>query len=247
MGAVFQNLILSGLPRAEIARLRPNLEPLPLPQNKDLSLPREEACYGYFLEEGVASITLTMRNGVSVEVGIVGREGLVGLPILFGSGQMPTHTFMHIGGSGFRIAARALKAEFDRPGTFRTLCGRYFQSHLMQVSNAAACNRLHNIEQRLARWLLLCHDRTGLSRLPLTHEFLSNMLGTGRATVSLGAEVLQRSKLIAYSRGKVDILDRQGLERAACECYQTTRAEDTRLGLLSKSSDSSLSKLAGSS
>ena len=126
-----------------------------------------------------------------------------------------------------------MKAEFDRPGTFRSLCGRYFQSHLVQVSNSAACNRVHNVEERLARWLLLCHDRTAQNRLPLTHEFLSQMLGTGRATVSLAAEILQRSKLIIYSRGKVDILDRKGLEGAACECYQTIRAEDNRLGSLS--------------
>jgi CRP-like cAMP-binding protein len=233
MRVEYKNLILSCLPRAEIARLQPNLEPTLLPQNRDLSLPGEKVLYGYFLEEGMASIVVAMRNGVSVEVGIVGREGLVGLPILFGTGHMTTHTFMQIGGSGFRIRAQALKAEFDRPGTFRTLCGRYFQSHLVQVSNSAACNRVHNIEERLARWLLLCHDRTALSRLPLTHEFLSQMLGTGRATVSLAAEILQRSKLIIYSRGKVDILDRKGLEGAACECYQSIRAEDDRLGSLS--------------
>jgi CRP-like cAMP-binding protein len=233
MGAEYKNLILSCLPRAEIARLRPNLEPVSLPQNKDLSLPGEKVLYGYFLEEGMASIVVTMHNGVSVEVGIVGHEGLVGLPILFGTVQIPTHTFMQIAGSGLRIRAQALKAEFDRPGTFRVLCNRYFQSQLVQVSNSAACNRVHNIEERLARWLLLCQDRTDLSRLPLTHEFLSQMLGTGRATVSLAAEILQRSKLIIYSRGKVNILDRKGLEGAACECYQNIRSEDARLEALS--------------
>jgi CRP-like cAMP-binding protein len=233
MRAEYKNLILSSLPRAEIARLQPNLEPLRLPQNKDLSMPGEKIVYGYFLEEGMASIVVTMRNGVSIEVGIVGREGLAGLPILFGTGHITTHTFMQIAGSGFRIRAQALKAEFDRPGTFRAICGRFFQSHLMQVSNSAACNRVHNIEERLARWLLLCQDKTTLNRLLLTHEFLGQMLGTGRATVSLAAEILQRSKLIVYSRGKVDILDRKGLEGAACECYQSIRAEDDRLGSLS--------------
>jgi len=204
-----------------------------LPQNQDLSRPGVKDLYGYFLEEGMASTVVTMRNGVSVEVGVTGREGLVGLPIFFGTGHMTTHTFMQIGGSGFRIRAQALKAEFDRAGTFRVLCGRYFQSHLVQVSSSAACNRVHNIENRLARWILLCQDRTSLSRLLLTHEFLAQMLGTGRTTVSLAAEILQRSKLIVYSRGKVDILDRKGLEGAACECYQSTRAEDDRLSSLS--------------
>ena len=234
MRAEYKNQVLSRLPRTEIARFRPNLEPLLLPQNKDLSLPGENALHGYFLEEGMASIVVTMHSGVSVEVGIVGREGLVGLPILFGTGHTTTHTFMQIPGSGFRIKAQALKAEFERSGMFRVLCGRYFQSQLVQVSNYAACNRLHNIEQRLARWLLLCQDKTGLSRLPLTHGFLSQMLGTGRTTVSLAAGVLQNSKLIFYSRGRVDILDRKGLEGAACECYQTIRAEDARLNSLSK-------------
>ena len=233
MGAAYRNLILSRLPQAEIARLRPHLEPILLPQDKDLGLPGEKTLYGYFLEEGMASIVVTMRNGISVEVGIVGREGLVGLPILFGTGQITTHTFMQIPGSGFRIKAQALKAEFDRSGALRTLCGRFFQSQLMQVSNSAACNRVHKIEERLARWLLLCQDRTTLTHLPLTHEFLSQMLGTGRATVSLAAEILQRSKLIVYSRGKVDILNRNGLEGAACECYQTISAEDDRLVSLS--------------
>src|ERR1700756_3152572 len=134
MGAEYKNLILSCLPRTEIARLQPDLEPVLLPQNKDLSRPGEKTLYGYFLEEGMASIVVTMRNGVSVEVGIVGREGMVGLPILFGTRHIPTHTFMQIPGSGFRIRAQALKAAFDRPGTFRVLCSRYFQSHLVQVS-----------------------------------------------------------------------------------------------------------------
>jgi CRP-like cAMP-binding protein len=232
MGAEYKNRILSCLHRAVIGRLEPNLEPVLLPQNKDLALPGVKILYAYFLEDGMASIIVTMRNGASVEVGIVGREGVVGLPVLFGTRQIPTRTFMQIGGSGFRIKSQHLKAEFDRPGKFRDYCSRYFQSHLVQVSNTAACNRLHKIEERLARWLLLCQDRTTLSRLPLTHEFLSQMVGTGRATVSLAAEILQRAKLIVYTRGKVDILDRKGLEGAACECYKIVRAEDSRLGVL---------------
>jgi CRP-like cAMP-binding protein len=232
MRAEYQNRILCSLPRAEIARIQSKLEPVLLPQNKVLLTPDAKILYAYFLEEGMASIVITMRNGASVEVGIVGREGLVGLPALFGTGQIPTHTFMQIGGSGFRIKSEHLKAAFDRPGRLRETCGRYFQSHLVQVSSTAACNRVHNIDMRLARWLLLCQDRTTLERLPLTHEFLAQMLGTGRATVSVAAKILQRSKLIVYSRGKVDILDRKGLEGAACECYQIIRREDARLEVL---------------
>jgi CRP-like cAMP-binding protein len=232
MRVEFQNRILSSLPRAEIACIQPELEPVLLPQNKVLLTPDVKVLYAYFLEEGMASIVVTMRNGTSVEVGIVGREGLVGLPVLFGTGQIPTHTFMQISGSGFRIRSQHLKAAFDRPGRLREACGRYFQSHVVQVSSTAACNRVHKIDARLARWLLLCQDRTTLGRLLLTHEFLAQMLGTGRATVSVAAKLLQRSKLIVYSRGKVDILDRKGLERAACECYQIIRREDARLEIL---------------
>jgi CRP-like cAMP-binding protein len=139
---------------------------------------------------------------------------------------------MQIAGSGFRIKSQQFKIEYDRPGRFHDNCARYLQSHLVQVSNSAACNRVHNIEERLARLLLLCHDRTATERLPLTHEFLAQMLGTGRATVTLAAGILQRSRFIGYSRGKLDILDRKGLEGAACECYQVIRDEDNRLGVL---------------
>jgi len=243
MGSEYRNRVLSSLTRAEHARLQPNLQRVLLPQHKDLALPGEKIAYAYFLEDGMASIVVTMLNGISVEVGIVGREGLVGLPVLFGTGQIPTRSFMQISGSGYRIKSQYLKAEFDRPGKLRDTCGRYFQSHLVQVSNTAACNRVHNIEERLARWLLLCQDRTTLSLLPLTHEFLAQMLGTGRATVSLAAEILQRAKVIVYSRGKVEILDRKGLEAAACECYQVIRDEDGRLGVLQARPERALAEL----
>lgn len=233
MRAEYINRVLSSLPKAEIGRLQVNLEPVLLPQNEVLSEPGEKMLYAYFLEEGMASIVMTMKNGATVEVGVVGREGLVGLPALFGTKQqLPTRTFMQIGGSGFRIKSQILRAEFDRSGKLREHCGRYLQSHVVQISAAAACNRVHNIDERLARWLLLCQDRTALALLPLTHEFLAQMLGTGRATVTLAAGILQRSKLIEYRRGKVEILNRKGLEGAACECYGIIRGEDDRLGVL---------------
>ncbi len=232
MRAEYINRVLSSLPKSEIGRLQVNLEPVLLPQNEALAEPGENMLYAYFLEEGMASIVVTMKNGATVEVGVVGREGLVGLPILFGTQQLPTRTFMQIRGSGFRIKAQFLRAEFERSGKFRDNCGRYLQSHVVQISASAACNRVHNIDERLARWLLLCQDRTALALLPLTHEFLAQMLGTGRATVTLAAGILQRSKLIEYRRGKVEILNRKGLEGAACECYGIIRGEDDRLGVL---------------
>ena len=232
MRAEYKNRVLSSLPKSEIGRLQVNLDPVLLPQNMALSEPGEKMLYAYFLEEGMASVVVTMKNGETVEVGIVGREGVVGLPVLFGTQQIPTRTFMQIGGSGFRIKSQFLKAEFERAGKLREHCGRYLQSHVVQISAAAACNRVHNIDERLARWLLLCQDRTALALLPLTHEFLAQMLGTGRATVTLAAGMLQRAKLIEYTRGKVEILNRKGLESAACECYGIIRGEDDRLGVL---------------
>ena len=232
MRTEYKNRVLSSLPKSEIGRLQVNLDPVLLPQNMALSEPGEKILYAYFLEDGMASIVVTMKNGETVEVGIVGREGVVGLPVLFGTQQIPTRTFMQIGGSGFRIKSQFLKAEFERAGKLREHCGRYLQSHVVQICAAAACNRVHNIDERLARWLLLCQDRTALALLPLTHEFLAQMLGTGRATVTLAAGMLQRAKLIEYTRGKVEILNRKGLESAACECYGVIRGEDDRLGVL---------------
>jgi CRP-like cAMP-binding protein len=228
----YQNRLLSSLPKSEINRLQENLEAVALPQNMDLLAKGEKILYAYFLEEGMASTVMTMRNGITVEVGVTGRDGVVGMPILFGIDQVPTRTFMQIAGHGFRIKSQHLRTAFAGSGKVRDLCGKSLQSYLVQVSSTAACNRLHNIEERLAKWLLLCQDRTGSEQLALTHEFLSQMLGTGRANVTLAAGILQRSNLILYSRGKVAITDRKGLQKAACECYQVVRSEDDRLGVL---------------
>ena len=131
-------------------------------------------------------------------------------------------------GEGFRIAASLLKEEFERPGELRTKLQKYIQAFLVQT---AVCNRLHNIEERLARWLLTCHDRMESDTFHLTHEFLGHMLGTPRTTVTLAAGQLQKAELVDYSRGKVRIRNRRGLEKAACECYQTIRDEFERLGI----------------
>ncbi len=226
----FKNRILTGLPKSEIARLTPHLSPLDLDQG--MSLIEAKAPYGYFLEEGIASVVVTLKNGNTVEVGIIGLEGVVGLPILLGTEGAPGRTFMQIGGSGYRIPAKALKTEFEQPGQFRASLLRCLQAFHVQAAQTAACNRLHGIEERLARWLLSCRDRMTTDQLRLTHDFLAQMLGAPRTTVTLAAGLLHRAGLIDYSRGLVTIKDRGGLEGSACECYFTVRDEFQRLSLL---------------
>jgi len=226
----YKNRVLAALPRAEINRLAPHLSAVTLPQEKMLL--DGNARYAYFLEQGIASVVVTLQNGDTVEVGIIGRDGVVGIPILLGTDRTLGRTFIQVAGSGFRIGAEVLKEEFDRPGRLREHVQAYMQGFLVQTAQTAACNRLHNIEERLARWLLSCHDRMETDILPLTQDFLSQMLGAPRTTVTLAAGLLQRSGMIEHSRGVVIIKDRSSLEEAACECYRTVRDEFRRLKLL---------------
>jgi hypothetical protein len=177
-------------------------------------------------------VVVTLENGATVEVGIVGIDGVVGIPILLGTDGAPGRTFMQIAGSGFRIEAGILKREFDRPGELHRILHRYMQGFLVQSSQTAACNRLHNIEERLARWLCSCRDRLETDQLHLTHDFLGQMLGAPRTTVTLAAGLLHRAGMIDYARGLVTIRNRAALEETACECYRIVRDEFQRLSLL---------------
>lgn len=226
----YVNRVLAALPHNELNRLKPQLSPVTLKQ--EVSLLDGKATHAYFLEEGMASAVVMLENGETVEVGVIGYEGVVGIPILLGTDGAPGRTFMQIGGSGFRIKAQHLRDEFERPGKLRFLLQKYMQGFLVQASQTAACNRLHNIEERLARWLLTCRDRTSSDQLRLTHNFLGQMLGAPRTTVTLAAGLLHRAGMIGYSRGVVTIQNRAELENTACECYRTVRDEFRRLGLL---------------
>jgi CRP-like cAMP-binding protein len=229
----YKNRILASLSKAEISRLSQHLSQVDLPAGKTLLDPGEEITHAYFLETGLASVVVAMADGTMVETGITGNDGLVGFPVLLGTKTMPTRTFMQIPGAGYKIKANHLVEEFERAGTLHKKIQRYFQAHLVQTGQTAACNRLHDIAERLARWLLMCHDRMEADTFAITHEFLGHMLGTPRSTVTLAAGILNKSGLIAYSRGKVFVKDREGLEKAACECYQTIRKEFDRLGFTS--------------
>jgi CRP-like cAMP-binding protein len=226
---VYKNRVLAALPAAEIGRLSPHLSPVKLKLRTHLLDGRTD--HAYFLEEGLASVVLTLADGASVEVGVIGVDGVVGLPVLLGAERMPGSTFIQVAGSGFRVNAEILKTEFERAGTLRNHLQKYLLANLVQSAQNAACNRLHTISQRLGRWILTCHDRVQSERMPLTHEFLGQMLGAPRTTVTQAAGMLHRASCIDYTRGHVTIKNRQKLERAACECYRIVRDEFDRLRL----------------
>lgn len=226
----YRNRVLAALPKAELNRLKPHLEALDLPQNQTLLDGKTD--YAYFLEDGIASVVMSAEDGDTVEVGVIGIDGVVGIPMLLGVEGMPGRTFVQIAGSGYRIKAATLKEEFDRPGGLRRHVQRYMHGYMVQSAQTAVCNRLHTIEERLSRWLLSCHDRVSSDRLRLTHDFLGQMLGAPRTTVTLAAGLLHRAGLIDYTRGVVTVQNRPGLEEASCECYAIVRDEFRRLSLL---------------
>lgn len=223
-----QNRLLAALPREEYERLAPHLNRVSFEQGQSLYEPNEPIEYAYFSLTGVTSMIVTTRDGATVEIGLAGREGFVGYQPLLGMKSAPNGAITQIPGYALQISSKTLKDEFDRGGSLQTILLRHIQSQIVQMAQGAACNRLHEVNERLARWLLMMHDRAETDKLPLTHEFLSQMLGANRATVSLAAGVFQQAGLIRYARGVVTILSREGLEQIACECYGVVKAEFDR-------------------
>jgi CRP-like cAMP-binding protein len=230
-GHPFRNRILACLPTEEITRLLPHLSPVTLESDYTMLEDGQTVVDAYFLEAGIASFVVATEDGRTAEAGIVGRCGMVGIPILLGTQSMPGRTFMQVPGIGFRISADHIRREFERPGELRRLLLRYLQAQLIQTSQIAACNRLHDIEERLARWLLLCHDRMDSNDLQVTQEFVGQMLGAPRTTVTLVVGLLQKAGLVDSSRGHILIMNRKGLEDVACECYRVINAEYVRLSM----------------
>jgi CRP-like cAMP-binding protein len=224
-----QNQLLAALSETEYQRLVPNLELVSLPLHKVIYEPGELITHVYFPHQALVSLVSLMEDGSTVEVGLVGNEGMVGLPVIWGGDTTTTKAFVQIADSGSRMKASLLKIEFDRGDQLQTLLLRYMQALHTQISQLAACNRLHMIEGRLARWLLSVHDRMQKDEFPLTQEFIGQMLGTRRAGVSEAAGVLSQGGMIRYTRGKITILDRPKLEATACECYALVKSEFTRL------------------
>lgn len=230
-GKAVNNVILLSLTDEEYNLLRPHLEPAELPQFDILHEPGQKIDFAYFLNEGMTSLVALSADGRSVEVGIVGREGMVGIPLTVGMLRGTFRAIMQVAGGGLRIRSEAFQAVLCCAPMLRSELSRFALLHGMQVAQLAACNRLHEIEQRLSRWLLMCQDRVDSQMIPLTQEFLAQMLGTGRPSVSLASGVLQDAGLIENSRGTVKILNRKGLEDAACECYGVIQHFNSGLGL----------------
>jgi CRP-like cAMP-binding protein len=218
-GNVLHNELLLNLPDQECQRIFPLLVFLPLRTRDVLCEAGELIKYGYFMNSGLASILNVMEDGTSVEVGVSGREGFVGVPLLVGFESSPSRLVVQIEGSGFRVRAMALGQLLQTCPTLKSRLQRYAQIMGLQSAQLAACNRLHQIEQRLARWLLICKDRTGSEFVPLTQESLANILGTQRSSITLAAGILQKAGSISYTPGHMKILNRTALESAACECY----------------------------
>src|ERR1051325_107509 len=224
-----QNKILAALPSKEYNRLLSHLTPVSLQRGDTLYETKDRIKYVYFVNRAVVSLVTHMEEGTSVEVGLVGNEGMVGLSIVMGDDVSQTHAIVQIADGAMRMETGKLRAELKRGSQLQSLLLRYSLILLKQVSQTAACNRNHNLGERLARWLLLCHDRVGGDEIRLTQEFLAQMLGTRRSRGSEAAIILQSAGLIHYSRGIITILDRDSLEEFICECYQVVRTELDRL------------------
>jgi CRP-like cAMP-binding protein len=230
-GKAVHNVILLSLPDDEYSLIRPYLEPTELPQHQILHDPGEKIDFTYFLNQGMTSLVALSRDGRSVEVGIVGKEGMVGMSLIMGLRRETFRAIMQMPGNGLRIRSEAFQDILLCAPTLRSELTRFALMHGMQVAQLAACNRLHEVEQRLVRWLLMCQDRVDSPLLPLTHDFLGQMLGTGRPSVSLAAGALENAGLIENLRGTVKILNRKSLEELACECYGVIQNFNGGLGL----------------
>lgn len=217
--------ILLALPEGEYDELLPKLEFVRLKLHTLLHEAGEQIKSAYFVNTGLQSVLAVQPDGKRVEVGLIGKEGFVGLAIVDGFRSSPTRVITQGEGSAYRVDVEAFKRILHRCPRLLLEIHRFGQRLAMQSTQIAACNRLHNVEERLARWLLMSRDRIGVDELPLTQEFLGQMLGTRRSSVSVSAGVLQKAGLISYTRGSVTILDRPKLEDAACDCYEIIRRQ----------------------
>jgi CRP-like cAMP-binding protein len=222
-GNPVRNEILLGLPPQECDAILPALTFVELRSHDVLQESEEEIKYVYFVDRGMVSILSIMQDGKSVEVGLTGKEGCTGLPLAMGFKSSDTRAVVQIEGTAFRISSAALLKLIKQCPVLVIRMQRFALFMALQGSQVAACNRLHEVDERLARWLLMSQDRVGGKVVNLTHEFLGHMLGTRRSSVTVAAGVLSRAGLIVYNRGSVEIQSRSGLEDAACECYGLIR------------------------
>lgn len=223
------NLILNALPPEDYERLSSRLEHVNLPLRQVLYRPDQPVTHVYFPESGTVSVVSVFEDGRSVEVGMVGNEGMFGVNVFMGSVSTPLEAVVQLPGEGYRLRADVLRDEFARGGWLQDLLLRYTQAYIIQVAQNAACNRAHHVEGQLAKWLLMCQDRARSQELELTHEFIATMLGVRRPGVTETVGLLRDRGLIDYVRGHITITDREGLERLTCECYPLVKREFARL------------------
>lgn len=219
------NLLLESLPKTDLARLRPHFRPYTTSVAEELHCRSHSNPDVFFPVDSVSSLVVQGLDGSAVEVATVGNEGMVGLPVFVDSEEVAFDAITQVPGAGFRMPRRILIRELRRKSDFADRLGEYTEALLLVVGQASLCTGIHSQVQRCARWFLSIDDRSVGAEFPLTQEFLAQMLGVRRATVTQAARELQQRKLIAYRRGEVRILDREGLEAAACECYANVRAE----------------------
>ena len=224
-----QNHLLAAFPAAEFDRLSPHLELVPMPLGEVLYESGGLLQHVYFPTDSIVSLLYVFEDGASAEIAVVGNEGILGISLFMGGETTPSRAVVQSAGYGYRLKAQRLKNEFNRAGPVLQLLLRYTQALITQMAQTAVCNRHHSIEQQLCRWLLLSLDRLASDSLTMTQELIANMLGVRREGVTEAAGKLQRAGLIRYSRGRIDVLDRPGLEKTVCECYGVVKLEFDRL------------------
>lgn len=224
-----RNYILNSLPKEDLDRLLPDLERVELPHGKIIFQPDEKIKYVYFPETAMISVVTVTPLGQSVEAGTIGWEGLSGFNVLMGIDSMPNENVVQLAGYGLRLPSEVVMREFEQNPAFQKLVLGFIHLLMAQIGQTSLCNRLHSNKERLSRWLLICHDRAVSNELKLTQDFLGIMLGSSRATVTLSAITLQNAGFIKYSRGRINIVDREGLVNFTCDCYRTVKQQYDRI------------------
>ncbi|HXC39957.1 MAG TPA: Crp/Fnr family transcriptional regulator [Burkholderiales bacterium] len=224
-----QNHLLAALPADDFERLAPHLELATLKLGDALYESGERLQHVYFPTTSIVSLLYVMEDGSSAEIAIVGNEGILGISLFMGGESTPSRAVVQSAGQAYRLKAHLLKQEFNRAGPVLHLLLRYTQALITQMAQTAVCNRHHSVEQQLCRWLLLSLDRLSSNELAMTQELIANMLGVRREGVTEAAGNLQRANMIRYSRGRITVLDRPGLEQHVCECYAVVKKEFDRL------------------
>lgn len=220
-----RNRLLQALPSADYERLKPRLQNVELALGAVLCEPAQPLKWAWFITKGIASLVSTTVNGNAIEIGMVGNEGVVGMPVLLRGEALPYRVNIQLAGSALRLPVSVLRDEFGHNSALNKLFMRYTFAVMVQLAQSGVCNHFHSIEERLSRWLLILHDHASSDTFHITQELLSEMLGVRRAGVTVVAGSLQRKRLIQYSRGKITILNRPAIEVSACECYEVVKSE----------------------